>query len=390
MRLPGGPVDAIVIGGGVQGLTFAFEAGRRNRCVVLLEAGTFGGGSTAASLGIVHGGFRYWQTLDVGRLLRSRREQAWFARTFPALVRPVRCILPFGVGDREMPVLFAAAALADRAAGHVGPTAGLPRPRLVGRREVLAHAPWLDGRTLGGAGCWYDLEIVDRAALTDALLQLAGETGAICVDRTEVVEVLRAPGGDVTGVEVLEHASGVRHRILAPVVANCAGAALGQVARLAHPACPHEFRLLPAFNLQFALPTPLDAAYAVGSGKRLFLRPVPGGVLAGTFYEPGMARTAPPPVERWLDALDAAAPGLNLRTAHVSGVLAGVVPAGAGATPAERDVILDHGRFGGPAGMFSISGVKLTTARWLSARAAARIWPASREAHRALREATAA
>jgi glycerol-3-phosphate dehydrogenase len=63
--------DAVVAGGGIQGLTLAAEAAGRGLRVLLLESGAFGDGSTAASYGIVHGGFRYWQDLDVVRLVRS-------------------------------------------------------------------------------------------------------------------------------------------------------------------------------------------------------------------------------------------------------------------------------------------------------------------------------
>lgn len=367
--------DAVVIGGGIQGLTFASEAARRGRSVLVLEAERFGAGSTTASLGIVHGGFRYWQDFDIARLVRSRREQAWYQQTFPGLVRPLPCLLPFGRRDRQTPALFAAAALAQRAVelgtDRRGPA--LPPPRLVGRHELLTLAPWLAEQDVGGAGCWYDLEITDPAGLVAALVRHAA-AGVSLLEGVEAVGVSLGPRGEVRGVTARDRGAGSSQFVSAPVVVNCAGSALDRVARLAHPNCPRFFSPLPAFNLRLSMATRLASAFAVGRGQRLFLRPDPSGVLAGTFYEPDLPEGAPLPIERWLDALHVAAAGLDLHREHVLAVLAGVLPAD-GAAPARRDVIVDHARVGGPAGLFSISGVKLTTARWLSARAVGQIWP---------------
>ncbi|MDT7953830.1 MAG: FAD-dependent oxidoreductase, partial [Acetobacteraceae bacterium] len=372
-------VDAVVIGGGIQGLTFAGEAGRRGQRVLLLEAGEWGGGSTAASLGIIHGGFRYWQNGDVGRVVRSRREQAWFLRQFPAAVRPLRCLMPFYRGDPAKPALFAAAAAADRGVRSAmgSRTARLPPPRLIGRRTLLALAPWLEEQPVLGAGEWHDVELVDRPGLIDALLAHAAEWDATCLDGAEVRQVRVSAGGEVAGVEGVRCPSGATFRIETPVVVNCGGLALETLARSADPLAPSFFKPLRAHNLQLRHEAPLPAAFAVGTGKRLFLRPVPEGLVAGTFYGESVE------IEHWMDELDRAAPGLDLRrTSSVAGTLSGVVPAGRdGATPERRDTVLDHGASGGPRGLFSISGVKLTTARWLSAQAAGRIWPAGIRQH---------
>jgi glycerol-3-phosphate dehydrogenase len=363
--------DAVIAGGGIQGLTLAAEAAGRGLRVLLLETGAFGAGSTAASYGIVHGGFRYWQDLDVVRLLRSRIEQAWFLRSFPGLVRPLRCVLPFYDQDRAKPKLFAVAAAMDRLgsalAGRRAP--GLPGPRLLGRAELLDLAPWLQVQPVRGAGCWHDVEIIDPPALVEALVARARQAGAACLAGTEVRRLRLGQDGRVVGVVAADIASGASREIQAPILVNCAGAGLDLVARAAHPAGPAFFRPLPAWNLHLAHDVPVSAAFAVGTGKRLFIRPSAQGLHAGTFYG---AQDIPGA----LAALDAAAPGLGLAEARVQRVSAGVVPQGPRPMePAMRDIILDHGHHAGPRGLFSVSGVKLTTARWLSRRAVARIWP---------------
>jgi glycerol-3-phosphate dehydrogenase len=363
--------DAVIAGGGIQGLTLASEAAARGLRVLLLEAGGFGGGSTAASYGIVHGGFRYWQDLDVVRLLRSRIEQAWYLRDFAGLVRPLRCVLPFYESDRSKPKLFALAAMMDRLgsamAGQAAPD--LPAPRLLGRAELLDLAPWLQAQPVRGAGCWHDVEIIDPPALVEALVARARRAGATCLSGFAVQGVRVGDDGRLAGVLALDASTGEVRTYRTPVLVNCAGEGLDRVARAAHPQSAAFFTPLPAWNLQLRHDAALPAAFAIGTRKRLFVRPSAQGLYAGTFYGPQDIPAA-------LAALQAAAPGLRLGRAQVHRVSQGVVPEGARKLePAHRDIIVDHGRQGGPSGLFSVSGVKLTTARWLSRRAIARIWP---------------
>jgi glycerol-3-phosphate dehydrogenase len=367
--------DAVIAGGGIQGLTLAAEAAGRGLRVLLLEAGAFGAGSTAASYGIVHGGFRYWQDLDVLRLLRSRIEQAWFLRSFPGLIRPLRCVLPFYESDRSKPKLFAVAASMDRLGSALAGSAApdLPAPRLMPRAELLDLAPWLRTQTVHGAGCWHDVEIIDPSALVEALVARARLAGATCLAGFAVRSIERDGDGRVARVLAQDAVSGDSLEIRTPILVNCAGAGLNALAQDVDSFSPAFFKPLPAWNLHLSHAVPVAAGFAIGTGRRLFVRPSAEGLHAGTFYGEQDVPAA-------LAALDAAAPGLGLGRAEVRRVSAGVVPQGARPQePAHRDVILDHGRHGGPRGLFSVSGVKLTTARWLSRRAIARIWPVLRQ-----------
>jgi len=98
---------------------------------------------------------------------------------------------------------------------------------------------------------------------------------------------------------------------------------------------------------------------------------VQGKILAGTAYAPsGDGGPGEPLVEGFLRDLNAALPGLDLQRQQVLQVLWGLIPAVAegSMTPASRPVIHDHGRHGGPRGLVSVSGVKLTTARAVAER----------------------
>jgi hypothetical protein len=105
-----------------------------------------------------------------------------------------------------------------------------------------------------------------------------------------------------------------------------------------------------------------------------------GRTLAGTRYLPAAPDLGGGPREEdvaaFLADLEAALPGFEARRAPVAQVLWGWLPATAegGSVTSSRPVIHDHGAAGGPAGLWSVSGVKLTTARGLAERVLARVF----------------
>src|SRR3954452_14910652 len=85
--------DLLVVGGGIYGLTIAYDAAQRGLSVALVERNDFGSGSSFNHLRTIHGGLRYLQSLDVCRARESIRERRTIARIAPHAVRP----LPFAV-----------------------------------------------------------------------------------------------------------------------------------------------------------------------------------------------------------------------------------------------------------------------------------------------------
>src|SRR6476469_1250117 len=79
-RLPSASFDVIVIGGGIIGAGIARDAAMRGLSVALFEKADYGGGTTAGSTRLIHGGLRYREIL---------------LRIAPHLVRPLAFVLPF-------------------------------------------------------------------------------------------------------------------------------------------------------------------------------------------------------------------------------------------------------------------------------------------------------
>src|SRR5262245_11334560 len=93
-RLTDRTFDVLVVGGGIYGLTIAYDAAQRGLSVALVEADDFGSGSSFNHLRTIHGGLRYLQTMDVRRARESMHERAALARMAPYAVRPLPFVLP--------------------------------------------------------------------------------------------------------------------------------------------------------------------------------------------------------------------------------------------------------------------------------------------------------
>src|SRR3982751_4560024 len=92
-QVTGRTFDLLVVGGGIYGLTIAYDAAQRGLSVALVERNDFGSGASFNHLRTIHGGLRYLQSLDVARARESVRERRTIARIAPQAVRP----MPFAV-----------------------------------------------------------------------------------------------------------------------------------------------------------------------------------------------------------------------------------------------------------------------------------------------------
>ncbi len=101
-RLSKESFDVAVVGGGILGACVAWDAASRGMSTALVEKGDFCSATSANSLKIIHGGLRYLQTADIGRMRESIRERSILMRIAPHLVRPLPCLVPtWGAGKRS-------------------------------------------------------------------------------------------------------------------------------------------------------------------------------------------------------------------------------------------------------------------------------------------------
>lgn len=383
--------ELIVVGGGIYGVSLAMEAARRGVRPLLIERDDFGGATSWNSHRILHGGFRYLQTLDLKRFRESVQERRWFCQQFPDLVRPLKCLMPlYGSGLRRPSVFKAALLINDlmsrkRNVGVRGDRQ-LPNGRLLSVAETESLCEMVDRRGLRGGGLWYDAVMTNSQRVVIELLHWACHNGATALNYVEC----RAPlleGQRIAGVRAVDHVAGQMVEFRAPVLINCGGPWCRELARRLDRDEPRLFRPSLAFAALLDRPPLSDAALAVTpnypGARTYFLHPWRCRILAGTFHAPWDGPTDQPQPRRqqigaFITDLNAAVPDLNLTTADIIRLYPGLLPAEAeGAVEvADREVIVDHSKIGGAAGLWSVSGVKFTTARLVAEKALQRAFGA--------------
>src|SRR5882762_10046535 len=92
--LTGRTFDVLVVGGGIYGLTIAYDAAQRGLSVALIDRADFGSGASFNHLRTIHGGLRYLQRLDLARSRESVIERRIIATIAPHAVRPFAFALP--------------------------------------------------------------------------------------------------------------------------------------------------------------------------------------------------------------------------------------------------------------------------------------------------------
>jgi glycerol-3-phosphate dehydrogenase len=381
-----GEYDVIIIGGGIYGITLALEAGRRGLKSLMLEKGDFGEYTSFNSLKIIHGGLRYLQSLDLHRFKESVRERSWFLKHFPRQVYPLPCLMPLYGKGLKRPLVFRAALLVnhllslDRNEG-LASDHRLPRGGIVGVAKSKAIFPLLDTDGLKGSALWYDAAMPNSQLLVMELLRLATETGTTAQNYSPVRSLLTDTHGRIKGVMALDRESGALHEYRAATVINSTGPWSRKVIAGILGDREELFRPSLAWNVAFNRPALSDHALAVQArtpgSKLYFVTPWKGRIFAGCGHEPwlrGPDRPMPTlrQLEQFIGELNRAMPGTNLKVDEISRVFAGLLPAAEAGTSilTKREVIIDHGAAGGPQGLYSVGGIKFTTARLV----AEKIW----------------
>ncbi|MEO0362862.1 MAG: FAD-dependent oxidoreductase, partial [Pseudomonadota bacterium] len=261
--------DLIVVGGGVQGAATALLAAEAGRRTLLLEKGRFGGGVTGGWFGILHGGLRYLQSLDVGRLRASSADRGWFMRRFPEAVATTRFLMPlYGRGMKRAEVFrlaFAAdAALTwDRNRG-APPGLRLPKGAALGSDDVVRLFPGVRRDGLRGGALWTEATEIRPGAILDAMISAARKAGAVALEGIEATGLV-LENGRVAGVDAMEVAAGRERRFDAPVVVNAAGPSAGALAARFDPTASRLFRPALGFNLVLDRPPPAEVGLALSA-----------------------------------------------------------------------------------------------------------------------------
>ncbi len=380
-RLTGQTFDVLVVGGGIYGLTIAYDAAQRGLSVALIERDDFGSGASFNHLRTIHGGLRYLQSLDVGRARESVRERRTIARIAPQAVRPLPFALPLYRSLMRGKTVMRAGFALDRlvSAGRnrgVPASHRLPGGRVVSRGSAVQRFPGLRRQGLTGAAIFHDYVTTEPDRLTFAYALAATEHGAVLANHVEAVSPLAdsAGGRRVAGVTARDALGARTLEIAARVTVNATGARVDRL--LAPLGASTGIPMMKAMNLV----TRRDAGEeALGgrstSGRNLFLVPWRERALFGTWEsdhtcDPDDTTLEERDLAAFIAELNQAFPALDLTIADITLVHRGVVPAsvhGDRVSLEGHEQVRDHAR-DGLEGILSVAGAKFTTARAVAER----------------------
>jgi glycerol-3-phosphate dehydrogenase len=376
--LTGRSFDVVVVGGGIYGLTIAYDAAQRGLSVALVERDDFGSGASFNHLRTIHGGLRYLQSLDIRRARESTHERRTTARIAPHAVRPLSFALPLYRSLMRGKMAMRAGFVLDRilSAGRnrgVPPSHRLPGGRVFSRSRAAQTFPGLRRQGLTGAAVFYDYVTTEPDRFTFSFALAAAEHGAVLANHVEASALL-VDGKRVTGVSAGDTLGSRTVEVGARLVVNATG---GRVDRLLKPlGIATGIPMLKAMNLV----TRRDAGdEALGgrspSGRNLFLVPWRDRALFGTWEsdrtcDPDDTTVSESDVTAFIGELNQAFPALDLTPADITLVHRGVVPAvvrGDRVSLEGHEQIRDHATQG-VEGLVSVAGTKFTTARAVAQR----------------------
>ncbi len=376
-RLSRGTFDLLVVGGGVLGACVARDAALRGLQVALVDRRDFGGGVSANSLKIVHGGLRFLQKLDLRRVREGVRERSTWLRIAPHLIQPLPVLIP--THARQQPrraILRLGLALNDVLSwdrnNGLAADRRLPACRAVSRAEATELVPELAAADLTGGILFHDAQMYSSERLVLELIQGAVAAGAA------VVNYLSFEAPISTGQFGLrDELTGEHFRIRASMVVNAAGSGGEDVIRRL--VGQRGTRVYVHQSLAVNVETrggQQRVAFTIAGGpeergRRLFLVPWRERLIIGTGHYaapvPGSPPRAEQVVERFLAQVNRARPGEALREEHVLLVHSGLIPVrgdsrSEGIRFLRAPAIIDHAR-DGLAGAISVFTGKFTTAR---------------------------
>ena len=207
-RLAEREFDVLVVGGGIYGLTIAYDSAQRGLSVALIDRGDFGAATSFNHLKTIHGGLRYLQSADLRRMRESIRERRVFARISPRWVAPLAFAMPTGASLARNPIAMRTALAIDAFVGRdrndrVDPARHLPAGRVVAGlecRDLFEGAI----RTVASAAVWHDYQTIDGDRLTLAFAHAAASNGAVLANYVEATGPL-ATGERVGGVRARDN-----------------------------------------------------------------------------------------------------------------------------------------------------------------------------------------
>ena len=367
-----GPIDVLVVGGGITGAGVARDAARRGLSVVLVDQSDVASGTSSRSSKLIHGGLRYLEQGELSLVFEAVAERRVLLEIAPHLVVPLPFLLPvFDDSRHSMFTINMGMWLYDGLSLFRSPKLHKSLPR----KKVMAAEPHLRRDGLKGAQVYYDCA-TDDARLTLETTLDAVRHGAKVMTYTRVERWLRQEGR-VTGGQLKDQLTGAVTDLTARVVVNATGPWSDGVR--ADDREVHQPRIRPTKGVHIVVSAArLRLSHAVccmhpDDGRVFFTIPWGDHTYIGTTDtdfdgDPGAVYAECSDVDYLLRATNDYFPGLDIGHADVVSTWAGVRPlVGDEGAENESSVSREHHLVCEPDGVVTIAGGKLTTYRSMAA-----------------------
>ena len=361
--------DVVVIGAGINGAGIARDAAMRGLKVLLIDKGDIGGGTSAGSTRLIHGGLRYLEHGEFALVRQSLRERETLLRIAPHLVRPLPITIPIYKDGRRGPSVIRVGLVAYDLLSW---GKSLPRHRMMSAEETLRQMPGLKVDGLVGGAVYYDAQVEFAERLVVENMLSAIEHGATVRTHARVTQ-LEVEGEEIKRVR-FEVGRNKTDMASAKVVINAAGPWVdallgGNSERLIGGTKGSHVVVAPFAG------APASAVYleATSDKRPFFVIPWNGNYLIGTTDvrfegDPGEARAEDGEVDYLLSETNRAFPKAGLTRARVLYTYSGVRPLAFTNDSDEQSItrrhfLREHPRF---RNLVSVVGGKLTTYRSLA------------------------
>ena len=273
------PWDLLVIGGGITGAGVFRQAADAGLRALLVDAGDFASGTSSRSSKLVHGGLRYLRTAQLRLTLESVREREYLLRAGRGLVTPQGFLYASLKGDHLPNWIFGLGLCAYDIMARQW------QHRAYDPRAMQELCPSLNSHALQGGYRYFDAQ-TDDARLVLRLIREGVDLGALALNYTRVIDLLRTADGRVRGA-VLEDRSGEIGQTIevqAQVIVNATGVWVDQLRGLLDR--PPRMRPLRGSHLVLPLERlPLNRAVTFlhpQDGRPVFAIPWEGAIVFGT------------------------------------------------------------------------------------------------------------
>ncbi|MFC1857254.1 FAD-dependent oxidoreductase [Thermodesulfobacteriota bacterium] len=193
--------DVLVVGGGINGAGVAREAALRGLSVALIEKNDYASGASSNSAKLVHGGYRYLESFQIGLVAESCHSRNIQMKLNPNLVKPLPFVLPlYGKSVVKHAWLDLGLWMYD----VIGRFKSFKLHRRVNRQKTIELVPQIKNDTLKGSLVYYDGK-ADDARLTLHNIFDAQRNGAAALNYAEIKDVSFHKNNDMIKVRVLDN-----------------------------------------------------------------------------------------------------------------------------------------------------------------------------------------